>query len=128
MGAVSTWITDLRDLPPPGPSVGQAARRRADFARAVVEAATSRVAATPWRSAVRCLGGRASKRCGHAIDLALREDAVEWSCGGCGDSGVVTHVAGLDADMSGYVPRGKTVLTDLAAATARRASREALFS
>lgn len=105
-----TWVTDMDHLAPPGADVPAPARQRSDFTRAVAQAATSRAAGAQWRSAVKCIGRRGSKRCRGFIDVARGDVAVEWSCACCGESGTVTHVAGSDADLSRYVPRGKTVL------------------
>lgn len=107
---MAAWITDMTDIAPPLADVPAPARRRSDFTRAVVEAATSRQLQTCWCSAVRCIGRRAGKKCGGLIEVAVRPDAVEWSCKACGDSGVVTHFVESDSDLSRYAPRGKTVL------------------
>jgi hypothetical protein len=107
---VPTWVTDMRDVAPPEADVPGAARRRSEFTRSVVEAATSRRAGESWPTAVLCIGRRGRKVCGGEVHVGRRDDAVEWSCAACGDSGVIRSFAGTDADFSVYVPRGKTVL------------------
>jgi len=105
-----TWVTDMRHLPTVSADVPAPARRRAELVRAVVEAATSRSASAPWRSAVRCVGRRAGSQCGSQLEVARRGDTVEWSCDGCGDSGTVTSFADTDSDLSRYVPTTKMVM------------------
>jgi hypothetical protein len=107
---MATWITDLTDIAPPLADVPAPARRRGDFTRGVVEAATSRRLQTGWCSAVRCIGRRGRKKCDGLVEVALRPDGVAWSCAACGDSGVVTQYVGSESDLSGYAARGKTVL------------------
>jgi len=110
--SMKTWSTDLRHLPADdSPAAARAAQRLGEHFRALAEAATSRRAGPAWRSAVRCLGHVGRKRCTGWLDVAYTPDyRVEWSCGVCGDSGVISGVAGSPSDMSGYVPRGKTRL------------------
>ena len=109
-GAMATWSTDLGHCPPQDAAdVALAARRRGEFCRAVVEAATSRKSGPMWRCAVGCIGRVGRKKCAGWVDVVCAPDqAVGWSCGVCGDHGVITGVAGSPSDLSRYVPRGKT--------------------
>jgi len=99
----------MADLAPLDADVPAAARLRSEFTRAVVEAATSRRVVEPWQSAVRCIGRNGRKKCVGRISVAPRQDAIEWSCGACGDNGVVSGYRGTGSDLSAYLPRGKTV-------------------
>ncbi len=100
----------MNDIAPPFAAVPEPVRRRSDFTRAVVEAATSRRLETRWQSAVQCIGRRGRKKCDGLVEVERRPDAVEWACGACGDSGVVTRYADSESDLSRYAPQGKTVL------------------
>jgi len=106
---MSTWITNLRHLPPAdGPQGPARAAKRSQFTREVVEAATSRREAAPWRSAVRCIGAVGRRVCGARVHVGhLIADHVVWSCAVCGDNGDITGFEGTEHDMSAYVPRGK---------------------
>jgi hypothetical protein len=103
-----TWITDLRHLPPadaPGEGAA-AAMKRARFTREVVEAATSRREAAPWRSGVRCIGRVGRRACSGRIHVGhLAASHVVWSCPDCGDHGDITGFEGTAHDMSPFVPR-----------------------
>lgn len=107
---MASWTTDLRHVAPPGPDVDRAADARSAFLLAVVEAATSRPAGAPWPSTVRCITRRGRRRCGAVIQVERGANEIVWSCSTCGESGVVTHFADSQADLSKYQPRGKTVL------------------
>lgn len=104
-----TWITDLRHLPSVDAPQGSAvAAKRARFTREVVEAATSRREAAPWRSAVRCLGRVGRRACDgrvHVGHLVARH--VVWSCPACGDHGDITGFEGSAHDLSSFVPGRK---------------------
>lgn len=104
---MSTWITDLRHLPPAdGPQGPAAAAKRARFTREVVEAATSRREPAPWRSAVRCIGKVGRRACGGRVHVGhLVAAHVVWSCPACGDHGDVTGFEGTTHDMSPFVLR-----------------------
>jgi hypothetical protein len=104
---MSTWITDLGHLPPvDAPQGPVAAAKRARFIREVVEAATSRREAAPWRSAVRCMGRVGRRACGARVDVGqVVVGHVVWSCVACGDQGDVAGFAGTVHDMSPFVPR-----------------------
>jgi hypothetical protein len=110
LGAMATWSTDLSHCAPQDATdVPLAARRRGQFCRDVVEAATSRRAGPTWRCAVRCVGRIGRKRCGGWLDVAYAPGrAVEWSCEVCGERGVITGLEGSASDLSRYAPRGKT--------------------
>ena len=107
---MATWVTELKDFD--GVESGGApvaARRRAAFTKAVVEAATSLAVKTPWRSAVTCIARIERKTCGGWIKVsfdAKREHAV-WRCTACRDRGTITGFAGGEHDLSLYRPRGK---------------------
>jgi hypothetical protein len=107
---MATWITDMTDIAPAGADVPEAARLRSEFTRAVVEAATSRRVEGSWCSAVRCVGHHRKKKCSGMITVERSDDEVQWSCGECGEGGVVSHFRGTASDLSAYAPRGKTVL------------------
>jgi predicted RNA-binding Zn-ribbon protein involved in translation (DUF1610 family) len=87
--AMASWVTDVGDLPAEEAAVPAAARERAEFSRAVVEAATARAEEEAfWRSAVRCVGRSCrAERVEVELDLELSE--VRWRCPSCGDDGVV---------------------------------------
>jgi hypothetical protein len=106
---MATWSTDLDHCPPEDePGVPLAARRRGQFCRAVVEAATSRRSGPTWRSAVRCIGRVGRRQCAGWTDVSYTPGgAVEWSCVVCGERGVITGAGGSPSDLSRYVPRGK---------------------
>ena len=106
---MSTWITDLRHLPPvDAPQGPAAAAKRARFTREVVEAATSRREPAPWRSAVRCIGKIGRRACGGRVHVGHVVAAhVVWSCPACGDHGDIIGFEGTVHDMSSYVLRGK---------------------
>jgi hypothetical protein len=104
---MSTWITDLHDLPavdaPQGPAT---VAKRARFVREVVEAATSRREAAPWRSAVRCIGRVGRRACSGRIHVGhVVSGHVVWSCPACGDHGDITGFEGTAHDLSPFVPR-----------------------
>lgn len=107
---MATWITNFTHLPPSGLLLPPAAMRRAEFTRAVVEAATSRRVRGTWRTAVRCIGHVARKRCDGRIDVERNKDAVSWACPGCGDCGLITNFKGSESDMSAFATRRKTVV------------------
>lgn len=88
-----------------------AAQRRNAFTRALVEAATSRRAGSPWLSAVRCIARPERKSCG-AWTLVVRPEPgrVAWSCPACGEQGVVTGFEATEHDLSAYIPTLKTLL------------------
>lgn len=101
---MATWVTAMGDLPPEGAPVPAAARRRADFTRAVVEAATSRPEEdAPWLSAVRCIGAS-----GCAGRVEVQDDfghgEVRWRCATCGDEGVVRGWEHCHHDLSDFTP------------------------
>src|SRR4051794_9917681 len=93
---MSTWVTDVRHLPPAQPSDGAAAEtRRAEFMRAIVEAATSRATESSWCSAIRCIARVGRKVCRARIHVGQPEAGrVEWSCMACGERGVITGFEG----------------------------------
>jgi len=106
---MATWVTDFRDLT--AKDAPAAARRRAQFTRDVVEAATSRRMGPAWRSAVRCIGRVGRRACGAYVDVGYDdEQTIGWSCPACGERGTVSGFVGAAADLSRYVPRGKEVL------------------
>jgi len=109
---MSTWVTDVRHLPPAQPSDGAAAEtRRAEFMRAIVEAATSRATESSWCSAVRCIAGVGRKVCRARVHVSQSEAGrVEWVCMVCGERGVITGFEGTALDLSSYVPRKKVGL------------------
>jgi len=108
---MATLNTDLSHCAPQdAPSVPLAARRRGQFCREVVEAATSRRAGPTWCSAVQCIGRIDRARCGRWIDVSYVAGAVAWLCVVCGEGGVITGGKGSASDLSPYVPRGKTRL------------------
>ena len=110
-GDMATWNMDLSHCAPPdAPSIPVAARRRGQFCREVVEAATSRRAGPTWCSAVHCIARIGRTRCGRWIDVSYAPGAVAWSCAVCGERGVITGIEGSPSDLSPYVPRGKTRL------------------
>lgn len=79
--------------------------RRAEFMRAIVEAATSRA------TAVRCIVRVGRKVCRSRIHVGQPEAGrVEWSCMACGERGVITGFEGTALDLSSYVPRKKVGL------------------
>ena len=101
---MATWVTDWGDLPPEGASVPELARRRAEFTRAVVEAATSRPEEdAPWLSAVRCIG---ASGCAGRVEVLDDFDhgEVRWRCATCGDEGVVRGWEHCNHDLSDFVP------------------------
>jgi hypothetical protein len=104
-----TWITDLRHLPSVDAPQGSAvAAKRARFSREVVEAATSRREAAPWRSAVRCLGRVGRRACGDRVHVGhVIAPHVVWSCPACGDHGDITEFEGTVHDLSPFLPRNK---------------------
>lgn len=101
---MAVWSTHLNDLPPEtDASVPAAARRRAAFTRAVVEAATSRLGEGRWRTAVRCIKRVGHKACMTPIEVTYDGvDSVAWSCAACSERGVVTGFIGSDLDLSIY--------------------------
>jgi hypothetical protein len=109
---MATWSTDLSDCASQDASgIPLAARRRGQFCREVVEAATSRRAGPTWCSAVQCIARVGRKRCGRWIEVSyLPGRAVEWSCAVCGERGVITSIEGSASDLSRYVPQGKARL------------------
>jgi len=107
---MKTWSTDVRDLPSPAhePNVAAAVARRAEFTRAIVEAATSRHVAAPWCSAVRCIARLGRKTCRARIHVGQPEAGrVAWSCEACGERGVISGFERTELDLSSYVPRRK---------------------
>ena len=110
-GDMATWSTDLSHCAPQdAPTVPLAERRRGQFCREVVEAATSRRAGPTWCSAVHCIGRIGRTRCGRWIEVSYAPGAVAWSRGVCGERGVITWIEGTASDRSPYVPQGKTRL------------------
>jgi hypothetical protein len=109
---MSTWVTDVRHLPPAQPSDGATTgTRRAAFMRAIVEAATSRATEDSWCSAVRCIARVGRKECRARIHVGQPEAGrVEWSCMACGERGVIKGFEGTALDLSSYVPRKKVGL------------------
>jgi hypothetical protein len=107
IGAVPTWITDIRHFPPvDAPQGPAAAAKRARFCWEVVEAATSRRETSPWRSAVGCIGRVGRRACGGRIHVGpVVGGHVAWSCPACGDQGDITGFEGTAHDMSPFVPR-----------------------
>jgi hypothetical protein len=88
---------------PQGPAT---AAKRVRFFREVVEAATSRREAAPWRSAVRCIGRVGRRACGGRVHVGhVVAGHVAWSCPVCGDQGDITGFEGTAHDMSPFVPR-----------------------
>jgi hypothetical protein len=82
-----------------------------ELLRRVVEAATSRPAGPRWRTAIRCPGGGLKKRCRARIDVDRADmAAMTWACAACLQHGFLVDFEGTDADLSGHVPSGKTVL------------------
>lgn len=106
---MTTWVTDLRHLPPVDePGVPAAAARRAEFVRELVEAATARHVEGSWCSAVRCIARSGRKACGARIRVDHAEaERVEWSCAACGDNGVITGFEGTEHDLSRHRLRKK---------------------
>jgi hypothetical protein len=104
---MSTWITDIRHLPPVDSPLGPAAAaKRARFTREVVEAATSRREAAPWQSAVRCIGRVGRRVCRARVHVGyVVAGHVVWSCRSCGDHGDISGFEGSVHDMSSFVPR-----------------------
>lgn len=103
-GAVTTWLTDLTDLPPVEAQVSVARRARADFMVAVVQAATSRPEEDElWLSAVRCIGGARCRGRVH-VCVAFDDGEVHWRCATCGDDGVVRGWVHDVYDLSEFVP------------------------
>jgi hypothetical protein len=103
---MKTWSTDVRDLAPTRDLESPAeAAQHAAFTRELVEAATSRLADSPWCSAIRCIARVGRKACGARIHVS-RPDAerVEWSCAKCGERGVILGFEGTELDMSPYLP------------------------
>lgn len=99
---MATWVTAMGDLPPEGAAVPEAARRRADFTRAVVEAATSRPEEdAPWLSAVRCIG---ASGCVGRVEVQddFAHGEVRWRCATCGDDGVVRGWEHCHHDLSDF--------------------------
>jgi len=109
---VKTWNTDVRDLAPHEEAAQPlAARRRSDFTRSLVEAATSRRAGSAWLSAVRCIASAGRKRCGAWTRVARPEAGrVEWSCPSCGEQGVITGFEGSEHDLSAHIATKKTLM------------------
>jgi hypothetical protein len=109
---MATWCTDLSDCAPQDArSIPLAARRRGQFCREVVEAATSRRAGPTWCSAVQCIARIGRQRCGRWIEVScIPGRGVEWLCGVCGERGVISAVEGSASDLSRYVPQGKARL------------------
>jgi len=85
------WNTDVRHLVPAhDKSAPAAARRRAKFTRALVEAATSNLAALAWTTSVRCIARLGRKSCGAPIVIKYDgADKIAWSCAACGESGLI---------------------------------------
>lgn len=112
MLGMSTWVTDVRHLPPAQPSDGATAgTRRAAFVRAIVEAATSRATESSWCSATRCIARVGRKVCRARIHVSQPEAGrVEWSCMACGERGVITGFEGTALDLSSHVPRKKVLV------------------
>ena len=107
---MSTWVTDFRDIVPVGGAAPAAARRRSEFTRDVVEAATSRKVGPPWQSIVRCIGRIDRRLCRAYVQVCFDgKETVEWSCARCGDVGTVTGFIGTESDLSRFVPHGKVV-------------------
>lgn len=112
---MTTWVTDVRHLPPADAvAIPTAARRRGELVRELVEAATSRRRDSAWRSAVRCLGRVGRKPCAAWLDVRRVEaGTVEWSCPTCGECGVITGFGDSEHDLSASIPRAETVLWGL---------------
>jgi hypothetical protein len=103
-----TWMTDLGDLPPADADASVAARRRAAFTRAVVEAATATCSRAWWRSAVACVGRRGRKLCRAYVEVRVTRDldAAQWTCASCGDRGMVTGWIDTAHDFVSFPPEG----------------------
>lgn len=104
--------TDLRELPPEDAvDVPADARQRAEFARAVVEAATSREPTRkPWPSGVRCVETPWDDEvCAERVEVHRVKGGTEiaWLCPGCAAHGIMSGVEGSPHDLSRYIPRGK---------------------
>src|SRR5690606_38175055 len=106
---MTTWVTDLRHLPPVDePGVPAAAARRAEFVRELAAAATARHVEGSWCSAVRCLARSGRKECGAGIRVDHAEaERVEWSCAACGDNCVILGFEGTEHDLSRHRLRKK---------------------
>jgi hypothetical protein len=112
---MKTWVTDVRHWAP-GDEAGipAAAQRRGEFTGEIVGAATSRRGEGVWRSAVLCIGRVGRRTCAAWIDVARVElGRIEWSCGTCGERGVITGFEEAELDLSPYIPRTKPVLWGL---------------
>jgi hypothetical protein len=106
------WSTDVRHLPL-GDTTGlsAAARRRVEFTREIVEAATSRRPGSAWPSAVRCIARAGRKTCRAWSEVArTKPDTIEWSCNACGEQGAITGFEHSEHDLSAYIPTKKTRL------------------
>ena len=109
---MATWVTDVQHLVPEFAEDAPApAKRRAAFARAVVEAATCRDSKEPWISAVHCVARVNRRLCRGRIRITSSTiERVEWCCTDCPENGVITGHVGTPSDLSAYVPKGKLVL------------------
>ena len=110
-----SWVTDARHLPPDDDrGAPAAARRRAAFTRALVEAATSRLGDPRWRCAVSCIARVGRRRCAAFIDVLYDGvDTVEWACSACGEQGTISGFIGDEHDLSVYVNLGSEKLWGL---------------
>lgn len=101
------WVTELKDLPSKDTdSIPGSVRRRAQYTRDVVEAATSRDADLRWTTAVRCIARKRRRACtGRIVVLfdGAREE-VEWECDTCGERGVIRGFSCCEHDMSDFLP------------------------
>jgi hypothetical protein len=110
---MATWVTDVRDiLPCQDADPKTPASRRAELARELAEAATSRGVKGSWCSAVRCIARVGRRACGARIQVGRPAPGqVEWTCAACGERGVITGFEGTELDMSAYVPPKKKLRT-----------------
>lgn len=112
---MTAGTTDFQSLPAVNAAEADAAeRRRAEFLREVVEAATSRARNESWTTAVRCVAKRGRGQCGGPVAVALAAgERIEWSCAVCGDGGVVAGYRGTDHDIGRFWRSGKKRLWGL---------------
>lgn len=103
---------DLRELPPDGTKrISEDLRKRASFAREVVEAATSARVGERWLSAAGCIAEE-PRYCGAyvRVELDVPGRRVLWECCCCEAAGVITEFEGSESDFRRYIPQGRVVL------------------
>jgi len=105
-------VMDLRELPPDGTKrISEDLRKRASFAREVVEAATSARVGERWLSAAGCIAEE-PRYCGAyvRVELDVPGRRVLWECCCCEAAGVITEFEGSESDFRRYIPQGRVVL------------------